>query len=103
MPESWCFVLKGDWISPARPPNAYPKWPTSSEAALQEPFRTFVGVVLANVAGFAVERGLLGEGTGNFDEDANALPENREGRGTDDNRFDRPRATCSHGTAVERN
>jgi hypothetical protein len=87
--------LKGAWISPADIPNAYRKWLASPEAALQEPFRTFVGVILADTAGFTAARGLLAEGTGDFGEDATALLESGEWKETNDNRFSRPRATCS--------
>jgi hypothetical protein len=62
-----------------------------------------VGMVLADTASFSATRGLLAEGKRDFDEDATALLENGEGRETDDNRFDRPRATCSHGTTIEMN
>jgi hypothetical protein len=70
---------------------------------LQERFRISVAVVLADTTGFSAARDLLAEGTGDFGENSTALPENGEGREANDNRFDRPRATCNHGTTIEKN
>ena len=95
MPESWYF--EGSLDKSRRQPNAYRK------RQAQESLRTSEGVVLADTASFSAARGLLAEGTGDFGEDATALFENGEGRETNDNNFDRPRATCSHGTTIEMN
>ena len=65
MPESWYFVNLDKFRRHA-----------SSEATLQEPFRTSIGMVLIDTAGFSAARGLLSGGTGGFGEDAIALLEN---------------------------
>jgi hypothetical protein len=92
------FVLKETCINPLSPadtPHACRKWLTSSEAPLQEPFKTSVSVT----TDFSTARGLLSaEETGGLGEAATTLIENGKGRETNDDSFVRPRATGSHGT-----